>query len=144
MTQIVDHGRWVRYQPDRLPQGAPPNALFVRRESDGVDWYDYSRDAKSFGTDSVKFTVLWQDIHNGYIIDTATREPDRLFPAGALVGEIIDYHGGEPHAELRGRLFNPDTRTLHARPVPKLVVDPVMQKLEARIAAIEAKLEIQP
>ena len=94
MTQIVDHGKWVLYQPDTLPEHAPLSALFARRESDGVDWYVYSRDSKNFSPDTVKFTVMWQDTHNGFIIGAATRDPTRLFPAGQLLREIIDYHGG--------------------------------------------------
>jgi hypothetical protein len=143
MTQIVDHGKWVRYQPDKLPPGMPPNALFARRESDGVDWYDYIRDEKNFAGDSVKFTVLWQDIHNGYIVNVASRDPSRLFPAGGLVREIIDYHGGDDlHLELRNKLYNPDTHTLHAPPPPPPPFD--FEALEARVAAIEAKLGMQP
>ena len=138
MTQIIDHGKWVCYQPDQLPQGMPLNALFARRESDGVDWYDYIRDDKSFGADTVKFTVTWRDIHGGYVVNVATRDPSMLFPAGALLREIIDYHGGEPQAELGGRLFNPDTHTLHDLPPSPPPFD--FQALEARIAALEAKL----
>jgi hypothetical protein len=143
MTQILDHGRWVRYQPDRLPQGMPPNALFARRESDGVDWYDYVRDENSFVADSVKFTATWQDIHNGYTIGLATRDPTMLFPAGALLREIIDYHGSDDlRLELGNRLYNPDTHTLHALPPPPPPFD--FQGLEARVAAIEARLGMQP
>ena len=117
MTQIVDHGKWVLYQPDTLQVHAPPTALFARRESDGVDWYVYSRDSKNFSPDTVKFTVRWQDIHNGYIIGAATRDPTRLFPAGALLREIIDYHGGDDtQAELGARLYDPDSNKLRDRP----------------------------
>ena len=37
----IDHGMWNAYTPTTLPEGAPPHAMFVRRDSDGVDWYDY-------------------------------------------------------------------------------------------------------
>jgi len=142
MTQIIDHGKWVRYQPDKLPQCMPPNTLFARRISDGVDWYDYSRDEKSFGADTVKFTVLWQDIHDGYIVASVSRDPSRLFPAGALLREIIDYRGDDPQAELGNKLYNPDTHTLHDLPPPPPSFD--FEGLEARVAAIEAKLGIEP
>jgi len=143
MTQIIDHGKWVCYQPDKLPPGMPPNTLFARRVSDGVDWYDYSRDAKSFISDTVKFTALWQDIPGGYIISAATRDPTRLFPAGALLREIIDYHGSDDlHLELNNKLYNPDTHTLHNRPPPPPPFD--FKGLEARVAAIEALLGITP
>jgi hypothetical protein len=139
MTQIVDHGRWALYQPDTLPEQAPSGALFARRESDGVDWYDYVRSGVNFGPDTVKFTALWQDIHNGYVVGAATRDVTRLFPAEQLVREIIDYHGGDPQAELGNRLYDPDTHRLRAPPIlPPPDLD--FRRLEARVAAIEAKL----
>jgi hypothetical protein len=140
MTQILDHGKWVRYQPDRLPQGMPPNTLFARRESDGVDWYDYVRDENSFTVDSVKFTATRQDSHNGYTVGLATRDPTRLFPAGALLREIVDYRGGDDlQLEIGNKLYNPDTQTLHEPPPPPPPFD--FEGLEARVAAIEAKLK---
>ena len=75
MTQIIDHGKWVPYQPDTLPPHAPPNALFARRESDGVDWYDYVRNPDSFTADGVKFTVMWHEAHAGWIVGAAVRDP---------------------------------------------------------------------
>ena len=138
MTQIVDHGKWVAYQPDNLPEHAPPGAMFARRESDGVDWYVYSRDSKNFNPDTVKFTVLWQEAYNGFIIGAATRDQTRLFPAGQLVREIIDYRGGDdPQVELGARLYDPDTNKLCNRPSPPNFG---FQELEARVAALEAKL----
>jgi hypothetical protein len=141
MTQILDHGRWVPYQPDKLPPYAPPTALFVRRESDGVDWYDYVRDAKSFTADSVKFTVLWQEAHNGWVVSAAVRDATMLHPANQLVREIIDYRGGDdPQVELGNKLYDPNTHKLHALPQLK---DP-LQSLLDRITVIEAKLGIAP
>lgn len=135
MTQIIDHGKWVLYQPDTLPEHAPPGALFARRESDGVDWYDYSRDAKSFGPYTVKFTVLLQ---HGHVIGAATRDVTRLFPAGMLVRELTEFHGHDPQAELELKRYDPDSNTLHDLPPPQPAFD--AQGLEARLAAIEAKL----
>jgi hypothetical protein len=139
MTQIVDHGKWVPYRPDKLPEFAPPNTIFARRESDGVDWYDYVRDENSFTADSVKFTALRQD--SGWVVGAAVRDANRLHPADQWVAEIIDYHGGDPQAELGNRLFDPDTRKLLGRPPPR--PDP-MQAVLDRIAVIEAKLGITP
>ena len=145
MTQIADHGKWVLYQPDTPQLHAPPTALFARRESDSVDWYDYSRDSKNFSPDTVKFTARWQDIHNGYVIDAATRDQSRLFPAGALLREIIDYHGGDDtQTELGARLYDPDSNRLRDRPPPQIRVpdDAIMQALAAihnRLDALENK-----
>lgn len=142
MTQIIDHGKWVLYQPDTLPEHAPLAALFARRESDNVDWYDYVRDSKSFDIDTVKFTAFWQDAYNGYTVGAATRDVTRLFPAGMLVREIIDYHGGDPQAELGNRLYDPDTHKL--RPLPPLQLPDPLQPLRDRIAVIEVMLGIAP
>ena len=133
MTQIIDHGKWVLYQPDRLPEYAPLTALFARRESDGVDWYDYVRNGKNFFADTVKFTVLCQNLTVG----AATRDATRLFPAGALVRELTEFHGRDPQAELEKiKRYDPDSNTLHDwKPMALPVSD-----LEARVMAIEAKL----
>jgi len=141
MTQIIDHGKWVPYQPDQLPPHAPPNALFARRESDGVDWYDYVRDPGSFTADGVKFTVMWHEAHAGWIVGAAVRDPTMLHPANQLVREIIDYRGGEPQTELGNRLYDPDTRRLRDRPPP--LPNP-LQPLLDRLAVIEARLGIAP
>jgi hypothetical protein len=142
MTQIIDHGRWVPYVPSRWPEYAPPNTIFARRESDGVDWYEY-RNGANFGTDTVKFVAWWQDAYNGYVIGAATRDLNQFpCPLGMLVREIIDYHGGDPQTELGDRLYDPDTHRLH--PLPELPMPPYFIKLEARLAAIEAKLGIAP
>lgn len=133
MTQIIDHGKWQLYEPDTRPEQAPLGALFARRESDGVDWYDYSRDSKSFGADTVKFTVLLQ---HGHVVGAATRDVTRLFPAGMLVRELTEFHGRDPQQELGVKRYDPDSNTLHDLPP----LPPVFQDFEARIAAIEAKL----
>jgi hypothetical protein len=57
-----------------------------------------------------------------------------------LVREIIDYHGGDPQAELGSKLYDPDVHRLHALPA---LLNP-MQDLLDRVAAIEAKLGMQP
>ena len=141
MTQIMSHGKWVPYQPDKLPEFMPPNTLFARRESDGVDWYDYVRDPKNFIADSVKFTVMKQN--SGWIIGAAVREPDRLHPADQMVLEVIDYHGGDPQAELGGRGFDLVTNKLLDRPPLPPNPNPILDIWD-RLAVIEAKLGIQP
>jgi hypothetical protein len=143
MTQIVDHGKWVLYQPDRLPEYAPPNTLFARRESDGVDWYEYVKAGANFDPGTVKFTAWWQDTYNGYVVGAATRDPTRLFPADMLVREIIDYRGGDPQAELGNKLYDLDTHKLRALPPPP-PPDLSFDELVARVAAIEARLGITP
>ena len=57
---IIDHGTWVAYRPAKHPEGAPGNAIFARRESDGLDWYEYCR-AEHFKKGSLKLTVRLED-----------------------------------------------------------------------------------
>jgi len=142
MTQIIDHGKWVPYVPKQWPEHAPANALFARRESDGVDWYDYVKNPKSFSADTVKFIAFWQDAYDGYVVGAATRDMSRFpCPLGMLVREIVDYHGGDDlQAELGQKLYDPDTHKLHALPAAP---DP-LQPLLDRIAVIEARLGIAP
>jgi len=135
MTQIIDHGKWQLYRPDRLPEQAPPNALFARREGDGVDWYDYVNEGHNFSPDTVKFTAFWQDLHNGWTIGAATRDVTRLFPAGQLVRELTEFYGSDPQAELEVKRYDPDSNTLHDLPTLSQG-----RSLEARLAAIEARL----
>ena len=140
MTQVIDHGKWVLYEPDKRPNDAPTYAMFARRESDGVDWYDYSRDRKSFGIDTVKFTVMWQEARNGFVVGAATRDVTQIFPAGQMVLELTEFHGKDPQAELEVKRYDPDTHTLHDLPPLRPAVD----SLEARVAALEARLGVRP
>ena len=105
---IIDHGKWVAYTPANIPVGAPPNTLFAKRESDGVDWYTYVR---NFSADTVKFMAAQRDYASGYVVGPAVRDATMLFPAGHIVGEIVDYVGGDPQEEFRNKLFDPKTRT---------------------------------
>ena len=139
MTQIIDHGKWVPYKPDQLPPEAPPNALFCRRESDGVDWYDYVNDDGNFSADGVKFTAFWQDAFNGFTVGAAVRDPTLLFPANMMVREIIDYRGGDPQVELGEKLYDPHTHRLHQRPELSMV-NPEFETLEAQVAVLEARV----
>ena len=134
MTQVIDHGKWLLYQPDRRPEDAPNHAMFARRESDGVDWYDYSRDSKSFGIDTVKFTVMWQDRYSGFVVGAATRDVTELFPAGQMVLELTEFHGNDPQAELEVKRYDPDTHTLHDLPPCSQPFD--LESLEARVTAV--------
>lgn len=133
----MSHGRWIAYKPETLPEFAPPNALFCRRETDSVDWYDYVKNPESFAADSVKFTAVKMDY--GWIIGAANRDATMLHPAGQLVLEVIDYKGADPQEELENRLFDPETLRLGDRPPLPVFPDPLQPILD-RLARIEAKL----
>lgn len=139
MTQIMSHGRWIPYRPDKLPELVPSNTLFCHRESDLIDWYDYVRDENNFTAGSVKFMARKQD--DSWIISVASHDASMLHPADQWVMEVIDYHGGDPSEELAGRLFDPVALRLGDRPPIVALPDPLQSVLD-RLAVIEAKLGI--
>jgi hypothetical protein len=83
---IIDHGTWVAYKPEMAVEGAPENALFLRRESDGVDWYRYTRTGNNFRPDTVKLVLEQREGET--VIRTTAVEVGRLFPIGGHVVEI--------------------------------------------------------
>jgi len=133
----IDHGTWSSYTPDTLPSGAPPGALYVQRDSDSVDWYQYLKDGTHFGAGTVKFSALWQAVYNGYVVSVAVYDADRLFPANQIVREIPDYSGSDPQGDYGQKLYDPATDTFSD--LPPLPPPAEIRDLRARIAALEAK-----
>jgi hypothetical protein len=138
--KIINHGKWLPYQPARLPPSAPPNTLFACRESDQIDWYDYVNSGKRFRADSIKLMAIWREYAGGYVVGPAVTDATRLFPPDHIVFEITDYTGGDPQAEFGGKRYEPDTGTFSEitlaaiqSPLTKLI-----EELTARIAALEA------
>jgi hypothetical protein len=94
MTRI-NHGKWKRYKPEGLSrplperEGFPGNKgiLYLRRESDGVDWYDYQKDG-AFIEDSVKLVI--EEADGGHFVRAAVVDVSRMFPVEALVIELTD------------------------------------------------------
>lgn len=127
---VTEHGSWQRYQPSSLPEGAPVHAMYVRRDSDGADWYQYLNAGTNFQTDTVKMVVT------DNVVSTATASPDLLFPQGALVLEVSDTSLADPHEDWKGKIYDPATQTFSDPPPPPSMTS----DLERRIAALEAKL----
>jgi hypothetical protein len=111
---IIKHGKWLSYKPSKLPEGAPINALFARRESDGVDWYDYVNSGRNFGADTVKLMASWRADIGGFVIGPAVYDATMLFPAGQFVLEITGYTGTDPQAEFGNKVYDPETGSLHS------------------------------
>ena len=127
---IIDHGKWIGYQPaslDGLPSWVPLTALFARRESDGIDWYNYLDSTTRPPAGHVVFTATWSEGLGSYVVGAATYDSTRIFPAGQILQEITDYAGGDPQADLGGKLYDPATGEF---------TDP---QIAARFAALEAK-----
>jgi hypothetical protein len=140
MMAVIDHGKWQSYQPATLPPGVPAGAIFVRRESDGVDWYDYVNNGANFGAGTVKFTALWSEGYASYMVKVAVYDETMLFPPNQLVREITDYAGSDPHADLANKLYDPATDAFSDRPVFEMPPALDVKALLDRIATLEAKL----
>jgi hypothetical protein len=145
MTQIIDHGKWQRYTPDEVPGDAPPHAMYARRESDGVDWYAYSRDPINFaGPDTVKFMASWDEVRKVFIVGAASHDVSLLFPAGQLVRELTEFYGKDPQSELEVKGYDPETNKFIDLPPLTSASDPRLEALEARVTAVEALLARLP
>ena len=150
---IIDHGRWVNYKPNPIPEKAPPNALFCKRESDGQDWYlyvhavpppgvvavnpnDYATqfNVTNFQLETVKFTALWQEQYGAYVVGAAVYDPLMLFPGGQLLGEITDYTGTDPQADFGNKVYDPETKTFSDPPPIEETEGAIwLQELERKI-----------
>jgi hypothetical protein len=127
---VINHGTWSRYTPDPWPEGLPAAIMFCKRDSDGIDWYEYTNDGASFSPNAVVATVY------GNVVTTVNREYARLFPQGALVIEITgDNTTEDPQAAYGGKLYDATANTLtEATPQVPQIVSP----RQARLALLAA------
>lgn len=86
---INDLGAWELYTPDTIPEAAPPNAIFTRRVSDGMDWYALVHDASKWAAGSLFATATPSP--RGLIMQAIVRDPQRLFPANGHLVEIVGH-----------------------------------------------------
>ena len=128
---IKNHGEWQVYKPSTLPEGAPPNAMFARRESDGLDWYAYVHPGTNFEEGSIKMTVV-----NGTVA-AATKDATALFPGGATVLEVIGVTEDDPQAAF-GRKVYVEASQNFVDPPPQDFPNPIADLLK-RIEALEGK-----
>lgn len=128
---IKTHGEWALYTPATLPAGAPANALFAQRTSDGVDWYDYVNSGKNFAPDTIKMTIVDR------AVGAATYDPTRLFPGNTTVLEVGNVVVDDPQAAFGRKIYDPANQTFHDPPQP-VFNDPVAELLK-RIEALEGK-----
>jgi hypothetical protein len=142
---VIDHGRWVRYTPAKSPKDAPPNTMFVRREHDGVDWYDYVNSGKHFQKSSVKLTVMARQIGDSMIISAPAIDETMLFPANHRVIEITGNYSHCSIDDLIGLFANKviDVKTGAISDPPPKKIEPspydLIKELVARIEALERK-----
>jgi hypothetical protein len=135
---IIDHGAWEMYSPHPSKRDEfelPHGAMFARRISDGVDWYDYvapsNKDIdkpeektlkKNFSDETVKATVYWHPDFKKHIVGSAVTDPTLLFPPNQQVIEITDYTGSDPATDFNGKVYDAATGSftvLVLSPAPK-------------------------
>jgi hypothetical protein len=92
---IIDHGTWSQYQPSEARKDAPANAVFSRRDSDGVDWYEYVHPGTNFRPDSVKLVVR-KDDDGRTVIQAPTMDATALFPQSGW--RVVELTGGDYRA----------------------------------------------
>lgn len=86
------HGSWSRYTPDPFPTEKPVNTMFCKRDTDGVDWYDYAHDPKNWTDGSAKLCI--QSFGTDKMVVTAVNtDPTFLFPQDGTVLEVIGFEG---------------------------------------------------
>lgn len=136
---IIEHGDWTRYYPNPRPEGAPPNAMFTRRDSDARDWYQYvNSTTANFQPNSVKMTIYRQGA-DGPMVGAAVFDPTMLWPDQALIVEDTSYSGDDPQADYGRKIYDPTTQTFSDPPPLEMPPSQAMTELLDRVAALEAK-----
>ena len=139
------HGSWSRYQPQNPPPEKPFNTMYCKRDTDGVDWYDYVLDASNWTEGSVKLVIQqWGDT---FVVNTANLDPTFLFPQGAIVLEVIGFEG-DP-AQFTNKIVDLATDTFTDPPPPPSITqkadiwrratDEEAETLSNLLAALPAK-----
>lgn len=140
----INHGSWVRYQPTETRAGIPLTVMYARRESDGLDFYDFVQPpATPYAEGNVAIAVMWREEYNAYIVGAAVFDPTAMFPAGHTIVEIDDYTGTDPQTDLGGRAYDLETMTLGEVPV-FVMEDPIMEtqtKILSALDSIMARLD---
>jgi hypothetical protein len=161
--KIIDHGTWVQYTPQKRAENMPPHVLYLKRTSDGVDWYEYvlpdflrlypqltgAYDGKTgepqfaktdkpsrFKPGSVFCNIYRHEGLGENMVGTAVRDPTLLFPTDQQVIEITGYQGnGDPHKDFGGKVFRKDST--FCDPV---FPEPAPSKIEQRIISALEKI----
>jgi len=138
MMDIIDHGEWVVCdKPDDYPVKLPPNILFARRVSDGVDWYQFQRKELT-AADTIKMVIRNTD--EGWAVLTTTHDATHLFPAGS---RLIEVRGAtENHESFRTQFVDLDKKQFTPSILPQdrpNMMKSIMEELGMDEAQMKAK-----
>lgn len=145
---VIDHGTWVRYWPEIIPEDAPPHTMFCKREHDGVDWYDYVNSGENFKKESLKLTVMVRETNGPTIVSAPTTDPTMLFPAGHRVievaGEFGKFSADDLISTFASKIVDIKTGAVSDPPSPPTVpavpdLVKLIEDLSRRIAVLESK-----
>jgi hypothetical protein len=126
---VVDHGDWTEYPgPIYAPAAnnvayspvVPPGTMFLKRDTDNKDWYQYSRDAENFGSASLFATCRIKN--DKLVVQAVFDDRSRLWPLNMRVVEIQGYTGSleKVHKNFEQQIYDPVTKTLSPIPVPPI------------------------
>lgn len=117
---IIDLGLWAAYDPEVLPDwvldAAPGQRfLFVKRDSDGIDWYQFRKAADSFTDGYLIATTIKENTSGHEIVQGIHRDRTTIaVPNGMRVIEIEDVSPDDPTPwkTYEGRVFDPAALTI--------------------------------
>ncbi|WP_345820093.1 hypothetical protein ABC766_29310 [Methylobacterium fujisawaense] len=116
-----DHGTWSEYVPDPMPDWtklAGGQVIFLRRDSDGIDWYAYRNADDTFQAGSVLANTIKDPTAGREVIKAVFRDPSMIFPVGQRLIEIfgVEPTDQKPHNLFAEMVFDPATHTLSDQP----------------------------
>jgi hypothetical protein len=146
---IKDHGTWSQYTPDPTPEWAKlavsfgGGVVFLKRDSDGVDWYDY-RNSAQFTAGTIVVATMVEGPNGEEIVKTAFRDASDIFPFAQRAIEIIEDEPSEddPAGRFVWMTFDPDTLSFSGEPTPPKppVFKPFVSAAQAKTALYNANL----
>jgi hypothetical protein len=147
IMSTIDHGKWVLYTPETVPEWFPKGAIHAKRESDQVDWYTYIKGGAHFGKENVKGAAAWWGSRDCYIVGPATKDVTAIFPADCYVFEITNYTGIDPQKDYGGKIYHPENGTFeeYVPPPPPQARDvgppPAFVELQSKYDALLARID---
>jgi hypothetical protein len=121
--EVKDHGTWTAYVPDpmpdwakELPLGATP--IFIKRDGDGVDFYEYRKRPGVFKEGALVATTLRDTRTGDEIVMAIFRDHGMPFPNNQRLIEIdgVDPDDPKPWKLFEQTIYDPETKTFLGEP----------------------------